>query len=148
MGASTNLFWDDTNARLGISDATPDVTLDVVGDIHYTGVLTDVSDIRLKENIRPLDNSLAKLITLNGFAFEMKNDPKHVTEYGMSAQDVRRVFPELVHEVDSNGTLGVSNNGLIAPILEAIKEQQIQIEALQTEIELLKAKRDNRIREQ
>jgi hypothetical protein len=134
--------------NFGIGDTTPDVALDVVGDINYTGQIVDVSDIRLKENVRPIGSPLKKLTSLNGFAFEMKDDPKHVTEYGVSAQDVREVFPELVHEVDDNGTLGVNYSGLIAPMLEAIKEQQAQIDALQAEIELLRAERDNRTGEQ
>ena len=54
---------------------------------------------------------------------------------------MQSVFPELVHEVDADGTLGVSYDGLIAPMIEAMKEQQAQIEALQAEIEILKSAR-------
>ena len=148
FGGDDNLFWDDANGRLGINDNTPDVALDVVGDINFTGQLVDVSDIRLKENVRPLQSPLKKLISLNGIAFEMKGDPKHAVEYGVSAQDVPAVFPELVHEVDPNGTLGVAYNGLIAPMIEAMKEQQAQIEALRAELDALKAQRRNEAGEQ
>jgi hypothetical protein len=130
--------------NLGINDNDPTVALDVGGDIHYTGQLVDVSDIRLKENVRPLQSPLAKLTSLHGFAFEMKDDPKHVTEYGVSAQDVQKVFPELVSVVDpENGTLGVNYNGLIAPMIEALKAQQVQIEELQAEIRALKEERQD-----
>lgn len=143
FGASANLFWDNTNGRLGVNATSPTVELDVVGDIHYTGVLVDVSDIRMKNNIQPLNNSLHKLVNLNGFSFSMKDDPENALEYGVSAQDVQAVFPELVHPVDEQGTMGVSYNGLIAPIIEAIKEQQTQIEAVKAENEALR----NRIQE-
>lgn len=125
---------------LGIGDNTPDVALDVVGDINYTGVLVDVSDIRMKYDIEPLDSPLRKLTTLNGFSFKMKDGDEDITEYGVSAQDVQQVFPELVHQVDVDGTLGVSYDGLIAPMIEAIKEQQSIIEAQQGEIDALKGR--------
>lgn len=122
---------------VGIGDTNPSVALDVIGDVNYTGVIVDVSDIRLKENVRPLQNPLARLVRLQGFAFEMKNDPKHVTEYGLSAQDVQQSFPELVHQVDADGTLGVSYNGLIAPMIEAIKELKAENDALRARIDAL-----------
>lgn len=124
---------------LGIGKDDPGVALDVVGNINYTGEIVDVSDIRMKYDIEPLQSPLAKLTTLSGFSFKMKGDDSRNIEYGVSAQDVQKVFPELVHEVDEDGTLGVSYNGLIAPMIEAIKEQQEQIESLNAEIESLKA---------
>lgn len=125
---------------MGIGDTNPSVALDVVGDIHYTGVLQDVSDIRMKHNIKPLNNPLEKLISLNGFSFTMKDDPKNVIEYGVSAQDVQAVFPELVGVVEpDNGTLGVNYQGLMAPMIEAMKEQQLRIEALESRIGELEA---------
>ena len=111
----------NTTGFIGINDSTPDAALDVVGDINYTGVLVDVSDIRAKENISPLRDPLRKLSKINGFSFTMKNDPRHSVELGVSAQDVQTAFPELVTKVDSDGTLGVNYQGLIPPMIEAIK---------------------------
>ncbi|MBD3754135.1 MAG: tail fiber domain-containing protein [Gammaproteobacteria bacterium] len=128
------------NGNVGIGDIAPSAALDVVGDINYTGVIVDVSDIRLKENIHPLKEPLRKLTSLNGFSFQMRGDEKHTTEYGVSAQDVQKVFPELVHQIDEDGSLGVSYDGLIAPMIEAIKEQQAQIEVLRARIDELEAR--------
>lgn len=136
FGADANFVFSSVG-YLGIGDSTPDAALDVVGDINFTGVIVDVSDIRLKENVRPLQSPLQKLTGLNGFAFEMKGDPKHQTEYGVSAQNVREVFPDLVHEVNSSGTLGVNYNGLIAPMIEAIKELKAENEMLKARLEAL-----------
>lgn len=126
--------------NIGIGKDNPGVALDVVGNIHYTGTIVDVSDIRIKYDIEPIDDSLRKLTSLSGFSFKMKGDETNAEEYGVSAQDVQKVFPELVREVDNDGTLGVSYSGLIAPMIEAIKEQQVQIETLENEIRLLKEK--------
>lgn len=125
---------------LGIGDPSPSVALDVVGDIHYTGIVTDVSDIRLKDNISPLNDPLEKLMRISAFSFSMKNDPKQLVEYGVSAQNVQTVFPDLVQVIDSeNGYLGVNYQGLIAPMIEAIKEQQYQIETLRARIDVLES---------
>ncbi len=129
--------YNRLNGRLGIG-IDPTVALSVSGDINYSGSLTDTSDRRLKDNIRPLEGSLDKLMMLDGFAFEMKDDEKKQTEYGVMAQDVQKVFPELVHEIDKDGHLGVSYNGLIPPIIEAIKELKAENEKLRAEIEALK----------
>ncbi|MCU7837975.1 MAG: tail fiber domain-containing protein [Candidatus Thiodiazotropha sp. (ex Troendleina suluensis)] len=119
---------------VGIGDTTPDVELDVVGDINYTGVIVDVSDIRMKYDITPLESPLKKLTALNGIAFKMKGDERETIEYGVSAQDVQKAFPELVHQIDEDGTLGVSYNGLIAPMIEAIKELKAENEMLKTRL--------------
>lgn len=126
------------SGNLGINQTNPTVALSVTGDINYTGTLTDTSDRRLKDNIRPLEGSLDKLMMLDGFAFEMKNDPKKQTEYGVMAQDVEKAFPELVHTIDKDGHLGVTYDGLIPPIIEAIKELKAENEKLRAEIEALK----------
>jgi hypothetical protein len=142
FSASNDLLWDNTNGRLGIKDNTPDVELDVAGDIHYTGTLTDVSDIRLKQNIRPLRGSLQKISRLNGISFQMKNGLSRGRELGLSAQDVQQVFPELVHtDTDEAGTLSVNYIGLIAPMIEAIKELQAENARLEARLEQLESRR-------
>lgn len=137
-GTGSDIYYNSGTPQVGIGKTNPVVALDVVGDINYTGVIVDVSDIRMKYDIEPLQNPLHKLTSLNGFAFKMKGDEQEAVEYGVSAQDVQKAFPELVHQVDADGTLGVSYNGLIAPMIEAIKKQQTQIEALRAEIKSLK----------
>lgn len=120
----------------GIGDVNPSVALDVVGDIHYTGVLQDVSDERLKENIKPLEGSLERVVTLGGYTFTMKEDEAGVVEYGLLAQEVEQVFPELVTTGD-DGFKTMNYIGMIAPLVEAVKAQQVQIEALEARIEQL-----------
>lgn len=136
---------------VGIGKSAPGVALDVVGDINFTGVLMDVSDIRMKENIRPLRDPLGNLALVHGFSYTLKNDPKGNVEYGVSAQDVQKAFPELVSTFDhETGTLGVNYQGLIVPMIEAINEQQRQIETLNKRIQDLESQiaRDKDIYEQ
>lgn len=60
---------------------------------------------------------------------ERKKDT-YITEYGFIAQDVRKLFPELVQE-DSDGTLALNYTGLIPVLLEAIKDLQSRVEVLE-----------------
>ena len=138
--------WADSGASLTWNDAINKLT--VTGDIDYTGILTDTSDRRLKENITPLQGSLAHIKALNGYSFTMKNDKNHAIEYGVIAQEVEPVFPELVR-TKANGMMSVNYMGLFAPLIEATKEQQVLIEAqqetikeLQTRIEALEVRED------
>ncbi len=116
--------------NLGIGDSTPDVALDVIGDIHLTGTITKPSDERLKENIAPVRDGLSKLLELNGVYFNMKDVPD-VREVGLIAQNVQKVLPEAVSVVDKeHGYLGVSYPSLIPLIIEAVKEQESEIRKL------------------
>jgi len=129
----------NNSGNIGIGDNTPDAKLDVVGDIHYTGTISDVSDVRLKENIIPIDNALNKIMTLEGFKFNMIGEED--VNLGLSAQAVQTVFPEAVDVIETKNDidyLGLDYTQLIAPMIEAIKEQQEQIEELKLEIEELK----------
>ncbi len=94
------------------------------------------SDIRLKENIIPVAGALKGILSLRGVKYNFTGKEK--TEIGVIAQEVQVQFPELVSEND--GYLGVAYDRLGPILIEAIKEQQKQIEALKQEIEILKNK--------
>lgn len=93
------------------------------------------SDRRLKENIYSLSSSLDKIKQLEGVSFNWKKNGR--VDLGFIAQDVEKIFPELVHtnSVTSIKTLEYAN--LTAPIVEAIKEQQKQIDEQKKLIEEL-----------
>ncbi|MFM9850255.1 MAG: tail fiber domain-containing protein [Hyphomicrobiaceae bacterium] len=131
-----------TSTGMSINQAAdPSVALDVTGDIEYTGVIADVSDIRLKIDVAPLDGSLTKIAGLRGISFRMKGDAQARTEFGFSAQDLQKIYPELVQTAgDEMGTMTVNYIGLIAPMTEAIKELKADNDNLRTE---LKAANDN-----
>lgn len=128
FGGDGNFVWDKTGAKLTVT-----------GNIDYTGVITDVSDRRKKENITPLQGSLDGILTLNGYSFTMKDDPKKEIEYGLIAQEVEPVFPELV-KTKPDGFKTLNYIGLIAPLVEAVKTQNAEIQALKSEIEQLKTR--------
>ncbi|PCJ98195.1 MAG: hypothetical protein COA45_08585 [Zetaproteobacteria bacterium] len=133
------IYGDLAGGEVGIGTAAPDSALHVVGDIRFTGVLIDISDKRLKTDIKPLSDTgtlLDKLDQITGYSFRMKNDTKGQIEYGVMAQEIERVFPELVQTADDEmGTKSVSYLGLIAPMIEATKELKAENDALKAKID-------------
>ncbi|NEO43232.1 MAG: hypothetical protein F6K55_03540 [Moorea sp. SIO4A3] len=104
------------------------VKLDVEGKIQTTGDVLIASDATLKENVKPLKNGLKKILGLRGVSYQWKDDQKATreTQIGLVAQEVEKVFPELV-STDSQGMKSMSYSKLIAPLIEAIKEQNKKI---------------------
>jgi hypothetical protein len=100
------------------------------------------SDIRLKENITPLDNSLGKVLKLQGVNFTWRSDSTHKNDIGFIAQDVQKVLPELVIQDKNNGLLSVKYQNMVAILAEAIKEQQQEIELYKSKLKLLQEKID------
>tara|TARA_R100000988_G_scaffold13830_3_gene7278 strand:+ start:7001 stop:10132 length:3132 start_codon:yes stop_codon:yes gene_type:complete len=89
------------------------------------------SDITLKKNIKPLENSLDKISKLNGVSFTWKNPglSNIVDDIGFIAQDVQKVLPKLVRE-NEDGKLSMRHQGVIPILVEAIKELKAEIEEL------------------
>ena len=82
------------------------------------------SDIRLKQNVRPLSHTLEKLQCLSGIRFTWKNEEEFGVgdQIGVIAQEVEAVFPELVSTVNDRKL--VNYQSLIPVLIEAVKEQQ------------------------
>ena len=98
---------------------------------------TSLSDQTLKTNIRPIEDSIALLQRLRGVRFDWLENNK--PSLGLIAQEVEEVIPEMV-ETNENGIKSVSYSNIIGVLIEAIKDQQNQIEELKTEISILKNK--------
>jgi len=117
------------------STGTLSVNQLVVAGVATATDFNSTSDINLKTNIKVIDNPLAKVMQINGVSF----DWKHVQQSsaGVIAQDVEKVLPEIVSEA-KDGHKTLNYNGLIGLLIEAVKEQQEQINTLKEEIEHLK----------
>jgi len=102
------------------------------GTLNATNVNT-TSDINLKKDISPVENALETVQKLEGVNFTWKDNDKKTI--GVIAQQIEEHLPELVDTAEHKS---VNYNGLIGVLIEAVKEQQSQIEALRAEIEELK----------
>ena len=128
------------------------------GNIGYVGQVLNASDVRLKKNVTPLSNSLEGVMNLKPKKYEYRSEefPKmglaKGERFGLLAQDVKAVFPNLVtrgfsahpgqnpaqkesgSSVDSASYLGVDYVSLVPILIGAIQEQQKQIETLNAKI--------------
>ncbi len=109
-------------------------------DLTASGSITAVSfiyssDARLKENVKRLDNALEKIQALEGVSFNWKSSG--ASEIGLIAQDVERVVPELVVTSDE-GLKAVKYGNIVALLIEAVKDQQAEIDSLKIELNSLK----------
>jgi hypothetical protein len=97
------------------------------------------SDQSLKKNIQPLQDSLSKIMQLKGVSFDWKSTGK--PSVGLIAQDVEKVYPELVDTNKDTGLKSVEYGNLVAPLIEAVKEQQNQIDDLKAQVKELQNKK-------
>lgn len=107
--------------------------LSVDGNVTAAGFFHS-SDARLKENVTTI-GGVEIVSKLRGVSFDWKKDGS--SGAGVIAQEVEAVLPSAVH-TDAEGMKSVDYAQLIAPLIEAVKEQQAQIDALKKEIETLK----------
>jgi len=90
------------------------------------------SDVMLKTNITPLSSTLDKVLQLDGYRYNWKDSENHSTQIGLIAQEVEQQFPELVTQ--NNNFKSVNYLGMIAVLINAMKEQQQEIENIRNKI--------------
>ena len=100
----------------------------VSNGVYVYSTVTNVSDITLKDNIRPLENVLESIKQIRGVNFTWKEDGNN--SIGVIAQEVETVFPDLVSEAE--GVKGVNYSGLVGVLIEAVKELSDRVTALES----------------
>jgi len=111
-----------TTANLNFNPSTGTLTSTIV---------TASSDARLKENVKPITGALALVQQLEGVLFNRIGQTRE--EIGVIAQQVEAVVPQLVF-TDEAGMKSVAYANTVALLIEAIKEQQVQIEELKKKV--------------
>jgi hypothetical protein len=122
----------DVNSANGLAGDNPSnaFVVNYDGSATLAGDLTVNSDARLKSNIVSLGATLSKLLLIDGKTYTMKSN-EAIEKIGLLAQEVQKAFPELVKQAgDDEGTLSVNYQGMIPVLINAIKEQQKQIDEL------------------
>ena len=123
---------------ISVSSDAVDISspLSVTGDINATGDVTAFSDESIKENVEVIEDAVDKVQQLNGYTFD-RTDIETSRQTGVIAQEVLKVLPEAVGETDGIHTVAYGN--MVGLLIEAIKEQQGQIDSLKEELQSIKS---------
>jgi hypothetical protein len=105
----------------------------VAGTVTANGVLL-TSDLRLKTDIQPLDNTLDKVVRLRGVSYLMKADEAKERKIGVIAQELEQEYPELVN-TDDKGMKSVAYANLTAVLIEAVKGLKAENDVLKARLE-------------
>jgi hypothetical protein len=114
------------------------------GRLRHQNAACTVSDIRLKEHIKPLQPGLAEILKLNPVTYEWKDKERRGSgvKMGLIAQEVKEIFPELITGTGTgvdDDWYGVDYNGLAAPMIKAIQELKAENDELRAELAELRA---------
>ena len=99
-----------------------------------SGDVTAYSDIRVKENIEVIPDAIKKVKSIRGVTFTRTDNDDNKKYMGVIAQELLDVIPEVVSETDS-GMYTVAYGNITALLIEAIKEQQAQIDELKAKLD-------------
>ncbi|GEM_PF-4308685 len=132
----------DQDGKVGIGTTAPHQMLDVNGYVQATGFYS-TSDQQFKTHIATLANALDKVMQLRGVSYEWNaaantigaTPGKH--EIGVIAQEVAAVFPELTTGGGGGGPMAVDYTHLTAVLIEAVKELNAKVDALQQQLNTL-----------
>lgn len=107
------------------------------GNFTASGNVTAYSDERVKTNIKTIDNAVDKVKQLRGVEFDRTDMKNNDHQIGVIAQEVEKVIPEVVIEQE-DGMKSVAYGNMVGLLIEAMKEQQAQIDAQNEQINSLK----------
>lgn len=105
---------------------------------------TPTSDIRLKRNIKPVENGLETILKLNPVSYEKKNSLEskeyNTKEIGFIAQEIRKVLPDVVKETDdADKLLSVNYDSLVPVLAKAIQELNTKVNELTSKVQKLES---------
>jgi len=145
-GDSVDSFmkYNGTDFEMGNNLGWGTTTFAFASSITAGGNITAyASDERLKENIKPIDNALEKVMKIRGVEFDWTDEaeeigfePKCKHETGVIAQEIEEVIPDAIAPAPFNKEYKtVEKDKIVALLIEAVKEQQKQIEELKEKLE-------------
>ncbi len=154
-GSSTDIIFDGNNLYptndYSLLGTTGNKWCKIYAQEIYAYSYISYSDKNLKMDIKDIELTKDKILTLRPVKYKFKpeiktdsigniltNPTPEVEQIGFIAQEMQKVFPEIVVE-DKNGTLGIQYTALIPVLVKALQEQQAEIDDLKSRIEKLES---------
>ncbi len=129
-GWHTYYYRAHTCLAVGGSSTSSSYSLYVTGSIYSTQDVIAYSDKRAKENIVTVDSAIEKVNKLRGVYYTPKEGEDKSRKVGVIAQEILEVLPEVVTHDKENDRYGVDYGKITGLLIEAIKDQQKQIDKL------------------
>ena len=141
-GAGITSVVQDTTPQLGGNFDLNGSNISGSGNISIDGYISASGDIiafassdeRLKDNVTPISDAINKINQIGGYEFDWNSDSEHSGhDVGVIAQEIEKVLPEVVAE-RKDGYLAVRYEKIVALLIEAVKQQQLQIDELKSKL--------------
>jgi hypothetical protein len=113
-----------------VATATRPLTYQPSTGTLSTTLFNETSSMALKENFRPIENALDKILQLTGLIYDRK-DGSNKDEVGLIAEDVDRIIPNVVGKDSEGNPNNIAYQRLVAYIIESIKELNLEISKIQ-----------------
>ena len=127
-----------STSEIFITPANRKRSVYIYTDLYVNGAIFNTSDKNHKEEIVPIsDSKIDQLFNLEPVEYKFKTDVKKRIHYGLIAQDVEKVYPELVSNVDL-GFKTVNYIELVPVLLSKMKIMQKEIDELREQIKVKK----------
>ena len=137
IGIESGTLWSGVNTTSSqfkwYGGTTLAATLSGAGAFTAVGNVTAFSDARVKTNIKTIDNALSKVLALRGVTYNRTDLKDKSEQIGVIAQEVKEILPQVVQE-NEDGHYSVAYGNIVGVLIEAIKEQQAQIEELKSRL--------------
>ena len=128
--------YADTSNNIGFLNNVGSWSLrcDSSGNVTATGDVTAYSDARLKTDVNTIEGALEKVLQMRGVTYIRTDNNDTKEKVGVIAQEIQQVLPQVVQE-NTDGYLTVSYGNIVGVLIEAIKEQQAQIDELKAKLD-------------
>jgi hypothetical protein len=144
-------FWkiisQDSRGKT-LTPLSKDTNVLITSNLYLEGGFFNTSDIRLKENISPIQEHLAdNIMDLNPCEYTFKNDNEKKIHYGFLAQELKHVFPELVQTREHDGeehkeTMVVNILEMVPLIVQKMKKMQEEMDVMKQKIDVMERERN------
>jgi hypothetical protein len=130
LAGGLTLHAEGANSMYLSTNGTTAITISSAQNATFAGTITENSSIRYKENVETIKYGLDKVLQMRGVTYDKKDNG--VREMGVIAEEVYDILPEVVLKNEEGEIDSVSYGRIVGVLIEAIKEQQKQIEELKS----------------
>jgi hypothetical protein len=130
------LYYNLGNSCMGVNASATSISygMYVTGAIYSTGDIVAYSDVRKKTDIVTIDSAISKVKEMRGVFYTRIDDEESIRQVGVIAQEMNEVLPEAVTYASDIDEYGVKYGNIVGVLIEAIKEQQKEIDELKAKL--------------